>query len=117
MILADRRAQMLKVQVEAGMDREPRTLLKTFSLDGRCHRALDAGPGLVRPARAQHVAIGFWRNPGEDLEIDTSERHHGPTHTNALTCEFDTVSRSAIFQGLIRDEERRRFATAVSPVP
>jgi len=61
--------------------------------------------GLIRPSGAEHVAIGFWRNPGDDLEIETSGRHHRPTQTNALTCVFGTVSRSAIFQGLIRDEE------------
>jgi predicted nuclease of predicted toxin-antitoxin system len=31
--------------------------------------------------------------------------HHRPTQTNALTCVFGAVSRSAIFQSLIRDEE------------
>src|SRR5450631_3708711 len=51
------------------------------------------------------MAIGFWRNPGDDLEIETSGRHHRPTQANALTCVFDAASRSAIFQGLIRDEE------------
>ena len=51
------------------------------------------------------MAIGFWRNPGDDLEIETSGRHHRPTQANALTFVFGAASRSAIFQGLIRDDE------------
>ncbi|GAA4048845.1 hypothetical protein GCM10022233_18850 [Streptomyces shaanxiensis] len=33
------------------------------------------------------------------------ERHRRPTLADGLTCIFGTAPRSAIFQGLIRDEE------------
>jgi hypothetical protein len=46
----------------------------------------------------EHVAIGVWRNLGEDLEIETSERHHRPKQTNALACIFGAVTKSVIFQ-------------------
>jgi hypothetical protein len=49
--------------------------------------------------------MDLWRNPGDDLEIATSEYHARPTQTKALTCIFGNVHRSAAFQGLIRDEE------------
>ena len=50
-------------------------------------------------------SIGLWRNPGDDLEIATSEHRAKPTQTNTLTCALDMIRRLAIFQGLIRDEE------------
>ena len=51
------------------------------------------------------ATIDLWRNPGDDLEIATSEYHSIPTQAKALTCIFGNVYRSAAFQGLIRDEE------------
>ena len=37
--------------------------------------------------------------------VDATVDQRKPTQTNALSCVFGAVSRSAIFQGLIRDEE------------
>jgi hypothetical protein len=65
----------------------------------------DLGPSGASTSGPEQVAIGFWRNLGEDLEIETPERHHRPKQTNALACIFGEVSKSAIFRGLIRDEE------------
>ena len=66
------------------------------------HTGLDA---LAHPLRGP---IGLWRNPGDDLEIATSEHCVRPTQTKALTCTVGNVNRSAAFQGLIRDEEAAR---------
>lgn len=50
-------------------------------------------------------SMPLWRDPGEDLEIVAPEHHRRPTHTDALTCKFGVSPKSAILQGLIRDEE------------
>ena len=61
--------------------------------------------GLIGPPALSMWPNGFWRNPGDDLEIEPSGRPRRPTQTNTPTCASGLVSRSAIFQGLIRDEE------------
>jgi len=45
-------------------------------------------------------------NPQHSLaiQIATPEHHRRPTRTEALTCIFDVIPRSAIFQGLIREQ-------------
>lgn len=69
-------------------------------------RRLSPSAGLAEQRSDQPEALtGPWRNPGDDLEIETPAQQRRPTQPNALTCTFSVDPWSSIFQGLIQDEE------------
>ena len=79
--------------------------LGDWRLGPSLRRTGELPPMDTRGSRRQGAPQQSWRNPGDDLEMAAQERHRRPTQSDGPICIFGMVPRSAIFQGLIRDEE------------